>query len=303
MIYALLTALCWSFAGFGSSRIARHFGSAPANGLRLFFSAILLALLALARSELRNVPGMALFALGGMMHLTLGDIALFAAYRRLGPRLGVLIVASLAPPAAMAVEWIALGTTLQMDQLLCTLAILCSVGFAVAPRERMHLTAPELRIGIITGIVAALGQGVGLAINRMAYARVATAGLEISPILPALLRVSAAALGVWLWIAFRHMAGHSPLRRPDELIPHKRVEGHPWLWMAVSTLLGPVAGMLFLMKASETAPSVLVQATLATLPVFMMPVAWWLDGNAPSKRSAAAGLVAVALTLLLIRIS
>jgi hypothetical protein len=48
---------------------------------------------------------------------------------------------------------------------------------------------------------------------------------------------------------------------------------------------------------------VLVQATLATLPVFMMPVAWWLDGNAPSKRSATAGLVAVALTFLLIRIS
>jgi drug/metabolite transporter (DMT)-like permease len=72
--------------------------------------------------------------------------------------------------------------------------------------------------------------------------------------------------------------------------------------MTISVLFGPVLGMIFLMRAFESAPAGLVQATLATLPVFMIPVAWIFDGNVPSKRSVAAGTCAVALTAVLILI-
>ncbi len=302
MYFALLTALFWTFGGFSSSRIARHFGAAPANGLRLLFASVLLTGLVGARGWGSLPPHWGWFALAGLLHLSVGDLALFAAYRRLGPRLGVLMVASLAPVFAMMSEWLLLGTMLTPAQLLCAVLIVVSVGFAVAPRERMHLNRVELRRGLLAGVIAGLGQGVSQAVNRLGFVMAAEAGEPCGPYWAALLRVTTGAVGVWVWIALLQVAGRAPLRRPVELIPHKRLVGSPWGWLALSTLLGPFLGMLCLMEALRTTPSALVQTTLSTLPVFMIPVAWWLDGNAPSKRSAVVGILAVAWTVLLSRL-
>lgn len=298
MIDALYTALCWAMGGFGSSRISRHFGAAPANGIRLTCASAVLAVLCVWLAGTLALPGWGGFALAGVLHLSIGDVGLFAAYRRLGPRIGVLMVCSLAPPTALLAEWAMLGDLPGANQLLCALGILVAVALAVAPRERAHLGAREIRVGVACGLLAAVGQGAGAAVNRVAFDRLG--GMEVSFWLPALYRVAAGAAGVWLWLLVRKAMGDRPLRRPKELIPHKRVEGHPLMWLAVSTLLGPVLGMWFLMRAFSSAPAGLVQATLSTLPVLMMPVAWIFDGAVPSRRSVIAGIAAVALTARLV---
>ncbi|MDA3874313.1 MAG: EamA family transporter, partial [Kiritimatiellae bacterium] len=94
MIFALLTALCWSLGGFGSSRIARHYGSAPANGMRLTLAALVLGGIGVVWGSSFLIPNRSWFLLAGFVHLCLGDIGLFAAYRLLGPRIGVLMVCS-----------------------------------------------------------------------------------------------------------------------------------------------------------------------------------------------------------------
>ncbi|MDA3874885.1 MAG: EamA family transporter, partial [Kiritimatiellae bacterium] len=226
-------------------------------------------------------------------------IGLFAAYRRVGPRIGVLMVCSISPPIALVGEWMVLGTTIALTQLLCAGAILLMVTLAVAPRERRHLSRSELKIGIFAGVFSAVCQGGSAVLNRIAFDGI---GETIPPWIPACYRVSAGAHGVGGYLLILHLCGRSPFRRPDELIPDKKVGGHPLGWMTISVLFGPVLGMIFLMRAFESAPAGLVQATLATLPVFMIPVAWIFDGNVPSKRSVAAGTCAVALTAVLILI-
>lgn len=299
MIFALLTALCWSLGGFASSRIARHYGSAPANGMRLTIAAFVLGGIGIMLGSSFVIPNRSWFMLAGFLHLSLGDIGLFAAYRRLGPRLGVLMVCSISPAVALIGEWLALGTTITLAQLLCAGAVLLMVTLAVAPRERRHLPPSELRIGIFAGVFSAVCQGASAVVNRIAFDGI---GEPIPPWISACYRVSAGALGVGCFLLILHLSGRSPFRRPSELIPHKKVGGHPLGWMTISVLLGPVVGLIFLMRAFESAPAGLVQATLATLPVFMIPVAWVFDGNAPSKRSVAAGTCAVALTAVLILI-
>jgi drug/metabolite transporter (DMT)-like permease len=297
VIDAIYTALCWAVGGFGSSRIARHYGSAPANGIRLLLASCVQVGLCLGIAGTLMLPAGGWFALAGVLHLAVGDVGLFAAYRRLGPRIGVLMVCSLAPPTALLMEWWTLGIVPGIESLLCALGILLAVAAAVAPRERQHLEPHELRAGLLFGLLAAVGQGMGAAVNRIAFDRLG--GVEVTFWLPAFYRVAAGAAGVWLWILLRKLTGDQPLRRPKELIPDKKVEGHPLIWLTISTLLGPVLGMWFLMRAFDAAPSGLVQATLSTLPVFMMPVAWLLDGTVPSRRSVVAGMVAVALTAVL----
>ena len=300
MPFAFLTSMLWAFAGFGSSRLARTYGAAPGNALRLLCATGVLIVVTFALGEMVLPPGAGWFALSGILHLAIGDVALFAVYRRLGPRIGVLIVASLAPPVAMAVEWMALGTTVGVGQLVLATAVLVSVVLAVAPRERAHLTPAELRVGILAGILSTVGQGSSAAVTRMGYAAVAEAGGSIGPWMPTLLRCSAGAAGVLLWMSWRSLRGESWRNRPTDLLTHRRVGGHPMIWLAVSTLLGPVVGVVFYMLAMETTPAVLVQSVLATLPVMMIPVAWVLDGNAPSRRSVICGILAVGLAVVLI---
>ncbi len=297
MIFALLTALCWSLGGFGSSRIARHYGSAPANGMRLTLAALVLGGIGVVVGSSFLIPNRSWFLLAGFLHLCLGDIALFAAYRRLGPRLGVLMVCSISPAVALIGEWMVLGTTIALSQLLCAAAVLLMVTLAVAPRERRHLSPAEFRIGVFAGVFSAVCQGFSAVVNRIAFDGIVE---TIPPWIPAGYRVSAGALGVGGYLLILYLCGRRPFQRPHELIPHKKMEGHPLGWMIISVLLGPVLGMIFLMRAFESAPAGLVQATLATLPVFMIPVAWIFDGNVPSKRSVVAGTSAVALTAALI---
>ena len=297
MIDAIFTSLCWAFSAFGSSRISRHFGPAPANGIRLTCAVFLQVAICLYLAGNLVLPAGGWFALAGVLHLAVGDAGLFGAYRRLGPRISVLMISTLAPPTALFMEWWTLGNVPGPWHVLCALGILISVGMAVAPRERQHLEPHELKIGLLCGILAAAGQGLGAAVNRIAFDRLGD--VEVSLWLPVLYRVSAGAVGVWIWIFLSQLMGKHPMQRPKELIPDKKVEGHPMVWLALSILLGPVIGMWFLMRAFDAAPAGLVQATLSTLPVFMMPVAWIFDGTVPSRRSLLSGLVAVALTAVL----
>lgn len=300
MIFAFLTSILWAFAGFGSSRIARHFGSAQANALRLVLASLILTAIAAALGTLRLPPGAAMFALSGFFHLALGDIALFAVYRRLGPRIGVLAVSSLAPPTAMAVEWLLLGTAITFKELALGAGVLVCVILAVAPKERQHLTRSELRTGALAALLATLGQGCSAAVSRLGFAQAADAGVRLGPWMPTLLRCATGAACVLLWLALRHLRGQKIHHRPADLIPHRRIQGHPLGWLTLSTLLGPVAGILTLMIALESNPAALVQAVLATLPVMMLPVAWFFDGNAPSKRSVLFGILAVTLAILIV---
>ncbi len=303
MGFAFLTALCWAFAGFGSSRLARHFGALPGNALRLTVSFSLLLVIVALRKELGWAEGFGFFVLSGFLHLCVGDVGLFAVYRRLGPRLGVLMVGTLAPPTALLSEWLILGTTVSLPQLLCAGGVLLSVAFAVAPRERQHLSAAELRTGILAGIFAALGQGLAGTVSRVGFAQVEAAGLDLGGWVPTLLRVGGGWASILLWMLILQFLGKQPLARPTELLQDKRVKGHPLGWLMLSASLGPVVGIYFLMLAFAGSPAGLVQAVLASLPVLMMPVAWMFDGTVPSRRSSLAGLVAVGLTMLLVSLS
>lgn len=293
MIYALLTAVCWSFGGFSSSRLARTFGALAGNGLRLLLSTGVLLLICLLGGFSLSVPARNWFLLSGFLHLTLGDLGLYAVYRRLGPRIGVLIVASLAPGVALLGDWLWLDSTLRGFQLALIGLILLMVILAVAPKERNHLDRKELQLGIAAGVFAALMQGLSASVSGIAYSQ---PGPDPSAWSAAFYRVLAGAAGVGVWILLRQLFGKNPLARPRELLPHMRVAGHPLLWLGLSTLMGPVVGIMFLMKAFSTTPSGLVQAIIAVLPVFMIPVAWVFDGTVPSRRSVVCGAAAVALT-------
>jgi drug/metabolite transporter (DMT)-like permease len=89
------------------------------------------------------------------------------------------------------------------------------------------------------------------------------------------------------------------LRRPTT--PAAQPEPRGWKWYVANGFAGPVLGVSCYQWALVHAPAGLVLPIVATTPLVAIPLASWLEGDRPSKRSVAGGLIAVggciALTL------
>jgi drug/metabolite transporter (DMT)-like permease len=72
-------------------------------------------------------------------------------------------------------------------------------------------------------------------------------------------------------------------------------------WMLANALAGPVAGVGCYQWALATTPGGLVLPIAATAPLLSIPIAFWLEGDRPTRRSIAGAVIAVtgciALTL------
>ena len=68
----------------------------------------------------------------------------------------------------------------------------------------------------------------------------------------------------------------------------------PFFWAVANGLAGPVAGVGCYQWALSTTPSGVVLPIAATTPLVSIPIAFWLEGDRPSRRSICGGLIAVA---------
>lgn len=280
VLFAVCTLLLWTLAGLGSARCARLIGSFPAVRLRLGLAVpvYLVAVLMVADRPWFG-PGWWVFVLAGVAHVGFGDWGLFTAYRHLGPRLGMLTCLVLAAPVAGTAEWLWFGDRPTLVQGLCALVALAGVVIALAPRERARLAPGALVAGLVAGVLGSVGQGMGTVITRWGYLLDPEAGV----LLPAAWRI---------WAGFATFLVITPLvARPR---PTASQGGRLAPWMALSLVTGPLVGMATYQLAVVHAPSVgLVQAVLATMPLSIIPLAWWLEGDRPSRRSVVGGVVAV----------
>lgn len=297
MLFALLTLACWSLSAYASSRIARNLGALTANRLRLAVAVPLLGAWALLRTDLTALPGVWWFLLGGVFHLGLGDMALYAAYRHLGPRLGILVCLGLAAPLSGLIEWWWMGTVLTPAALLLGAGVLLCVAVAMAPAERLRLGARAVTAGLLAGGLGAVGQALGAVATRQGCRLVEQAGASLDLLTAAFLR-TAGGLAVLLlvWIIPRRATPTAGTSAYAASLPRGDVQDRApwWPWLIASAVCGPILGMAAYQGALARADAWAVQAVLATLPIAMLPLTWLVDGDCPSRRSLLGGLAAAA---------
>src|ERR1700693_3105745 len=135
MLPALLTTFLWSVSVVCATRSTQYLGSAVANLTRLCLATVLLALWAHGFGKGVGGAGLWFFVWSGFVGFGLGDLALYEALPRLGSRLTLLLAQCLAAPIGALVEWLWLGTTLSMTQIMSGLVILTGVSVALAPKN------------------------------------------------------------------------------------------------------------------------------------------------------------------------
>jgi len=286
MLASLLTTVLFSFSVIFAARSARVLGPGTANLSRILVAATFLALWAHTCGAGLHGPALPWFFLSGVIGFGLGDMALFGALPRIGPRLAILLTQCLAAPIAGFTEWAWLGTTLHPSDILCAAVILGGVAVALAPDRSLSVPPRTFWIGVLFGVGSAAGQGIGAVLSRKANGVAEAAHFAIDGGSAAYQRI----LGGVLMTALAFFL-IKPMRPAADKAPEWR---RGWWLVLGNALAGPTLGVACYQWALKTMPSGIVLPIVATSPLVTLVLARWINQERPTRRAILGGLIAVA---------
>jgi drug/metabolite transporter (DMT)-like permease len=292
MFPSLLTTIFFSLSVIFAARSSRILGGPAANLGRICIAAVLLAVWAHGFGEGLRGASLPWFFLSGVIGFGLGDISLFGALPRIGPRLSILLTQCLAAPIAALAEWLWLGTALRPVDLACAGVILAGVAIALAPDHGSNVDRRTFWIGVLFGIGSALGQASGAVISRKANHIASLTGFPIDGGTAAYQRIIGGVLVIALAFAFTRR-----LRRSTSSpAPAESLGGWRAAWPAVTcnALFGPAFGVGCFQWALKSTPSGIVLPIVATSPLVTIALSFFLDGLHPTRRAVSGGVIAVA---------
>lgn len=293
MIAALIATGLFAGSVIAASHSARVLGGRAANFWRLVWAAVLLGAWAHTVGQGWGGGAFGLFFLSGVVGFGLGDYALFEALPRLGPRLSSLMINCLAAPFAALIEWGWLGTRLSGAQILWGMVILAGVGLSLAPERGAAVPRGHRLAGMLLGVAAGLGQGLGAVLTRKAFTLAAAAGESVDGGTAAYQRI----LGGLAFVALPYLWAQARRRwrqggaRVSGLGADERRRAR--LWVLVNALAGPSVGVGFYQWALKTTPSGVVLPIVAMTPLLVVPYTYCFEGDRLGWRSLVGGVLAV----------
>jgi drug/metabolite transporter (DMT)-like permease len=293
-IAALSAAACWAVASLVAHGPARELGGFTFNRIRSLIVVTMLAGLASLSGGWSTLAPEHLGALilSGFIGMFVGDTALFAGLRRVGPRrMGVLFATS--APMTAALGFVFLGEVPAWEDLLgCALviggvmlAIVHGGGGGRGHTSRFEATDGPLGLGVLIGLLAALCQAVGIVIAKPAMAS------GVDAVAASALRVGAAALCLVI-------GSRLPIKQFQPINPVRR---RHVLRITVSGFLGMALGMTLLLYALEAGDAAVVVALSSTAPVVLLPILWLRTRERPAPGAWAGAILVVIGTAIVLR--
>lgn len=286
MIPSLLAMALFAVSSVSARRSVAVFGPATANFLRQILAVLLLVLLVLLLGSGFSGPALSWFLWSGVVGYGLGDAGVFLALPRLGSRLTSLMTQCLAAPIGALLEWGWRGQAPTGTQVAAGATILTGVFLALVPRRGASWAGPEWRSGVGFGLLAALGQSGGAVLSRHGFEWARQAGAEAHPMTVTLQRALAGLVIGALWFAMARLRSGAPPMRPA------LKEGGGWL--LANALAGPTLGVVCYQWALARHPVSEVLPVVAMVPLAVIPLAYWLERERPTRLSLLGGVLAVA---------
>lgn len=288
MLASFITTIFFSLSVIFGARSARIFGGPLANLGRICLATVLLAIWAHVFGSGLKGASLPWFFWSGVVGFGLGDIALFGALPRIGPRLAILLTQCLAAPLAAISEWLWLGTALRPVDLICAAVILVGVALALAPDHGVHVEPRTFKIGVLFGIGSALGQASGAVLSRKANEIATLTHFPIDGGTAAYQRV----IGGVLMTLVAYLIFRRSQPAPETTDPHRFRRG--WPFILGNALSGPTIGVGCYQWALKTTASGIVLPIVATSPLVTIILSFFIDGTRPTRRAVWGGIIAVA---------
>lgn len=297
-IISLGVAALWTVGALANEVSTRRLGVFVMNvwrmALTLLLSAGLMAcVFGVPYPAYADGQAWAWLLLSGVVGYFFGDWCLFNCYLSIGSRVGQLFLA-LAPMFTALAAWAMIGQTLTWSALLAMCVTLSGIAVSVLGRDggthRLALRLP-LR-GILFGLGAAVGQGVGLVLSKVGLDRYA-AGVPaevlpaVGPLLPFganMIRCVAGFVCFGAWLALSGQAGR--LRRS---LSERRGLGA----MVIAVLCGPFVGVGFSLMAVQYTAAGIASTLMALTPILILLPSRWLFGQPVTLRALVGAVISV----------
>ncbi len=269
-IYAVITALFWTFTALAFTSAGKKIGSLAVNFWRLIvgiFFVLLWSTISLGTTFPLDVPPMGWFWLltSGFIGVFLGDLFLFKAFVMTGPRVALLIM-TLSPPMAALLSYFFLGETMSPIGILGMGLGLLGIGMVVISRKENKEGSKKLSLrysskGILFSLVGAVGQASGLVMSK--------AGLQYvdSAFHATQIRLYAGLFGFIILISF--------LRRWKQILSAVK-DRIAFATLSMGAFFGPFLGISFSMLAITYANPGIVQTITSANPVLIIPFSIFL---------------------------
>ena len=288
-IAAILTSICWSWSSIFFSSAGYVVGSKVVNRTRLLFA---VSFLVITHTIIAGTPipldveGYRWLWLGlsAIFGLVLGDAMLFQAYVLIGPRLSMLVMASV--PAISAIfAWIFLRETLGIYQIFGILLTSAGIMLVVLDRNtKQRSSIPGKNKNQIVGLLLSLGGAFGQAIG-MIFAKKGLDG-DFSALTGVLIRMLVAAATIWLITLMT-----KEVRSNFELL---KQNPKSILSILGGAFVGPFLGVWLSLIAVQTTKVGITSTLIALTPIFHLPIAHFYLHETINLRAILGTVIAMA---------
>lgn len=284
-IAALGTAFLWANSAICFTSASNKIGVVSTNRYRTTLAAVFLTVIHLF--VFRNlIPGATQWQLGllissGIVGLVIGDTFLLQSYVDLGPRLTMLIF-NISPFFTALFAKLFLHEKIQGMVLMAMIVTLSGTIWVLLEENsgKNTLRRKHFARGITFAILAAAGQSLGYIMSKPAIT-----GAEGLPVLSAtLIRIVAATMGFWV-LSF--LNGSSKKIFAD--IKNKKA----MLPLAMGSFMGPCLGVWTSLIALKLIPAGVAATLIATIPVIILPVAFFVYKEKISWRAVLGTIITV----------
>ena len=273
-LIALSVAMMWTVSTLFAEKTIARMGSNSANVVRLVMAAVLLALILWVGvgspyPVYADAKVWAWLAGSAVIGYLFGDWCLFNCYVAIGARLGQLFM-TLAPPIAAIAGWAILGETLSWKSAIAMAVTLSGIALSILSKgedRQVHLSIPLK--GVLLGLGASIGQGVGLVFSKVGmehYAAIipADAPSSMEPLLPfasTLIRSIVGSAGFLLLMSLRKQTPQLKAAVRD-----RKGMGYA----AIMTVLGPAIGVSLSLMAVRYTSAGIASTLMGLTPVFIL---------------------------------
>lgn len=270
---ALLSAVSCTITALYASEASGRLGTMTVNVIRLVLASVFLAALLWVTTGspyplYADGKTWTFLILSAAVGYVFGDYCLFSSYLVIGPKTGQLFM-TLAPPIAAVAGWAIIGETLSLNTLIAMAVTICGIVISIISGGdgKIRLDIPVK--GIILGIGAGLGQGIGLVLSKIGmqhYSAAIPADApammdEMMPFASTMIRALAGGLG-FLFIMCM-------MKTTSELKEGFR-DRKGMKYAVMTTLTGPVIGVSLSLMAVRHTNTGIASTLMALTPVLII---------------------------------
>lgn len=228
----------------------------------------------------------------GVVGYFFGDWCLFNSYLTIGSRMGQLFM-TLAPMFTAIAAWVMIGQTLSWSALLAMTVTLSGIAISVLGRDSQHHVTVELPAkGVLYGLGAALGQGVGLVLSKIgvdSYTHDVPEAVvdDVVGYLPFASNMIRCIAGLVCFSAWLILSGHADRMR-ESLHERKGL-----MAMLCAVFSGPFIGVGFSLMAVQLTPAGIASTIMAMTPILILLPSRWLFGQPITPRAVLGACISV----------